>query len=124
MGNKSDQSTTEHVHHDVVRVGATCIAKIDGKFFLAVEIEVEVPGIDIEPVIFIRITEKQAEILLRSGVKRCRIVDEEFWKPGEKVEFKCILVVERMAFRVFEVENKEEVLVLVRSPRCPVIGER
>lgn len=107
---------------DVIRIGATCIAEIQGRFFLLVEIEIEVPGPDIEEVVIFRITAAQAEALLRAGIDRCTIVNEiPKCRRGVEADLICVFVVGDFAFLVFDVENNEDELVLVRVPLCPII---
>lgn len=106
----------------VIRIGATCIAEINGRFFLLVEIEIGVAGEEIEQVIVIRITAAQAQALLRAGVERCTIVTEiPTSRAGVEVELICVFVVGNFAFLVFDVENNFDRLVLVRVPLCTVI---
>lgn len=107
---------------EVISIGATCVAEIDGRFFLLVEIEIDIDDEEIEQVIIFRITEDQAEDLLEAGVERCRIVTRiPTARPGQEVELICVFVVGNFAFLVFDVENATDELVLVRVPRCPVI---
>lgn len=116
---------TEEVRHSlerVISIGATCIAEINGRFFLLVEIEIEAGREEIEQVIVIRITAAQAQALLRAGVERCTIVTEiPTSRAGVEVELICVFVVGNFAFLVFDVENNFDRLVLVRVPLCTVI---
>ncbi|OPX90214.1 MAG: hypothetical protein A4E53_01100 [Pelotomaculum sp. PtaB.Bin104] len=105
------------VDHLIV-VGETCIAEINGQFFLLVEIEIDVPCVDIEQVVVFRLCPAEAQALLDAGVATCTIVNE----IPEGAEFRCVLVVDNQAFLVFEVENATEELVLVRADLCPIIG--
>lgn len=105
-----------------VRIGAVCIAEIDNQFFLLVEIETEVMGMEVERVVIFRISAAEAAILLRLGVERCQIVTtipEE--TAGTEVNLICVFVVGNFAFLVFDVENRKDRLVLVRVPLCTVI---
>jgi hypothetical protein len=104
----------------LIEIGAVCIAEIDNKFFLLVEIETPL----FEKVIIFRISEAQATALLNRGVERCRIVEEiPEAAPGVEVEFICVFIVGSHAFLVFDVETREtDRLVLVRADICPILG--
>lgn len=105
-----------------VRIGAVCIAEIDNQFFLLVEIETEVMGMEVERVVIFRISAAEAAVLLRLGVERCQIVTtipEE--TAGTEVNLICVFVVGNFAFLVFDVENRKDRLVLVRVPLCTII---
>lgn len=103
----------------LIRLGARCIANIDGQFFLLIEIEIG----EREEVIVIRITPEEARALMRAGIETCRIVTEiPTPTPGREVELICAFVVGNNAFLVFDVENTTDELVLVRVPLCTVIG--
>ena len=104
---------------DPIRIGATCVAQIDGRFFLLIEIEVNIPGIGIEEVIIIEITAAQATALIAEGVMRCQIVTTI--PTGREVELICAFVVGTNVFLVFSVENMTDHLVLVRVPLCTII---
>jgi hypothetical protein len=93
---------------DIVSIGATCIVKINGKFFLLVEIEVE--DIQLEEFVFIRLSRCEAEKLLCEGIERCEIAS----RAPANGELKCILIIGDNAFAVFDVENAEDEAVLVR----------
>lgn len=115
MGNNSSEP---------ISIGATCIAEIDDQFFLLVEIEVEVPGDDIEQVVIFNITEDQAEDLMEAGVEECTIVDHITKpSPGTKIDLLCVFVVGNFAFLVFDVENSTDEFLLVRVPLCLVVGD-
>lgn len=106
--------------HSPIRIGATCVAQINGNFFLLVEIEF---GADMEEVIVIRISATQAAALLRLGVPRCQVSDTiPVSTPGREVNLICAFVVGDEAILVFDVENATDELVLVRTPLCTVIG--
>ena len=111
-------------NNDPIEIGATCVAHIDNKFFLLVEIEIEVMCFEREEVVVIEITEDQAEALIAAGVMRCQIVNTiPTPSPGREVELICVFVVGQNAFLVFDVENNEDRLVLVRVPLCCIIKE-
>jgi hypothetical protein len=111
-----------HYLKSIISIGATCIAEIEGQFFLLVEIEIEIAGQEIEQVIVIRISSAQADILLRAGIERCTIVTTiPTPTQGVEVNLICVFVVGNFAFLVFDVENTTDRLVLVRVPLCTVI---
>lgn len=94
---------------DVVSIGANCVVRIGNRFFLLVEIEVEI--LDIEEFVFIRISEREFRTLIRAGVQRCTISNRI---PTNNAEFKCVLIIDGEAFAVFDVENNVDEAVLVR----------
>lgn len=100
-------------------LGASCIAEINGNFFLLIEIEIG----EFERVLIFRITAAQAARLLNAGVELCRIVNTiPTPAPGREVNLICVFVVGEEAFLVFNVEeNNTDRLVLVRVPLCTVI---
>lgn len=113
---------TTQMCNEPIMVGATCVAQIDGRFFLLVEIEIEVPGFEREEVIIFEITAAEAAALLAAGVMRCQIVTTiPTPRPGMEVNLICVFVVGQNAFLVFDVENAEDRLVLVRVPLCTII---
>jgi len=110
------------VLNDPITIGATCIAQIDGRFFLLIEIEIEVVGNEIEELIIFEITAAQAAALIAAGVMRCQIIDEiPTPTPGVEVDLICAFVVGQNVFLVFDVENATDRLVLVRVPLCTII---
>lgn len=106
-----------------VRIGAQCVARIDDTFLLLVEIEVQVPGEDIEQVLIIRLTPAQAAALI-PVVGLCRIVSTiPTPAPGRDVDFICAFVLDGNVFLVFDIETSTtDELVLVRAPLCPIVG--
>jgi len=112
--------------NDPVEIGATCVAELEPNVFvLLVEIEVEVPGPDIEQVLIIRLTPAQAAVLIPQ-VGRCTIVGPNQIPtpaPGREVTLICGFVFGENIFLVFDVEtNTTDELVLVRVPICPIVG--
>ncbi|MBC9786643.1 hypothetical protein H1S01_19555 [Heliobacterium chlorum] len=102
---------------EALSIGSRCIFKVNGKFFLLAEIEAKVPGVEIDPIVIIRITNTQARRLLNDGVKLCRIRNNRpIAMPGFEVEFKCIFIDGKKAFRIFDIENSTDEAVLVRTP--------
>lgn len=109
-----------------VTIGATCVAQLaPAVFVLLVEIEVEVPGEDIEQVLIIRLTPAQAAALIPQ-VGLCQIVGPDQIPtpaPGRDVDLICAFVFGENVFLVFDVEtNTTDDLVLVRVPLCPIVG--
>ncbi|EPY2308029.1 spore coat protein [Clostridium sporogenes] len=116
----------EKCKDDPISIGAACVAELaPNVFVLLVEIEVEVPGEDIEEVLIIRLTPAQAAALIRS-VGRCRIVGPDEIPtpaPGREVNLICAFLFGRNVFLVFDVETSTtDELVLVRVPLCPIVG--
>ncbi len=103
--------------NDPVSIGATCVAQIDGRFFLLVEVEIGVMGNEREEVIVIEITAAQAAALIAAGVMRCQIITT-IPPRGNLI---CAFVVGQNTFLVFNVENATDRLVLVRVPLCRII---
>ncbi|WP_082129675.1 hypothetical protein [Aneurinibacillus tyrosinisolvens] len=98
-----------------VEIGSRCIIRNQGRFFLLAEIEAKAPGVEIDPIIIIRLTNDQARRLLRGGLKLCPIRNTRPRStPGLKVEFKCIFIDRGRAFSIFDVENSTDNAVLVR----------
>lgn len=107
-----------------ITIGAACVAELaPNSFVLLVEIEVQVPGQDIEEVLIIRLTPVQAAALIPQ-VGRCRIVDQfPTPTPGREVNLICGFAFGQDIFLVFDVEtNTTDELVLVRVPSCPIVG--
>jgi hypothetical protein len=102
---------------DPIGIGATCVAQIDGRFFLLIEIEIE--GTEIERLIIMEISAAQAAALIAAGVMRCQIINTI--PTGREVELICAFVVGTNVFLVFSVENMTDHLVLVRVPLCTII---
>lgn len=100
-----------------LEIGANCIVKIGGCFFLLVEIESEVPGVEIEAIVAIRISEEDANKLMKCNVKECKVVN----KDPKNAEFLCILTIDGKVFRVFEIEDCKEEFVLVNSTICNIV---
>lgn len=119
--------TTECINqNNPVEIGATCVAELSpNNFVLLVEIEVEVPGDDIEEVLIIRLTPAQAAALIPQ-IGRCEIVGPDEIPtpaPGRDVSLICAFVFGQFIFLVFDVEtNTTNELVLVRVPICPIVG--
>lgn len=108
--------------NEPIEIGATCVAQIEGRFFLLIEIEIDVVGFEKEEVIIFEITAAQAAALIASGVMRCQIVDTiPTPGPGQEVNLICAFVVGQNVFLVFNVENATDRLVLVRVPLCTII---
>ncbi|MDF2679158.1 MAG: hypothetical protein K0R47_348 [Brevibacillus sp.] len=99
-------------------IGANSIARIGNRFFLIVEVEAKVPGVEIDPVFAVRITRQQARRLLNAGVMRTIIQNTRPQpSPGLEVEFKGVLFANGRFFSVFDIENSTDISVLVRISR-------
>ncbi|HEX2952757.1 MAG TPA: hypothetical protein VHR47_02090 [Bacillota bacterium] len=102
--------------NNIVSIGANCLVQVNNRFFLAAEIEVNAPGIEIGPDFFIELTAAQFEALRSAGEMLCTVQDTiPVAQPGFDVEFKCIFFVEDQVFLVFDVENSTDESVLVRT---------
>jgi hypothetical protein len=109
-----------------VTIGATCVAELEPNVFvLLVEVEVQVPGPDIEEVLIIRLTPAQAAALIPQ-VGRCTIVGPNQIPtpaPGREVTLLCAFVFGQNIFLVYDVETSTtDEFVLVRVPICPIVG--
>ncbi len=101
---------------DIVTIGANCLVQIENRFFLLAEIEAVVPGVEIDPDIFIEINQAQFNALKNAGEPECTIQDTiPVAEPGFNVEFKCVLFVNDQVFLVFDVENATDEAVLART---------
>jgi len=98
---------------DVISIGANCIVRINNRFFLVVEIEVEAGDVSFEQYVFIRISRREAMALLEEGVQRCTISKCIPRGDDLDVEFVCVLIVDGKAFAVFDVEDATDEAVLV-----------
>ncbi len=99
-------------------IGANSIARIGNRFFLIVEVEAKVPGVEVDPVFAVRLTRDQARRLLNAGVMRTTIQNTRPQpRPGLDVEFKGVLFANGRFFSVFDVENATDTSVLVRISR-------
>lgn len=98
---------------DVVSIGATCIVRINNRFFLLVEIEVEAGDVSFEEFVFIRISRQEARTLMEEGIERCTISRCVPRGDDVEVEFICVLIVDGKAFAVFDVEDDTDEAVLV-----------
>ncbi|MFP3392083.1 hypothetical protein [Brevibacillus sp. SIMBA_040] len=99
-------------------IGANSIARIGNRFFLIVEVEAKVPGVEVDPVFAVRLTREQARRLLNAGVMRTTIQNTRPRpRPGLDIEFKGVLFANGRFFSVFDVENSTDTSVLVRINR-------
>ncbi|MEH7401643.1 MULTISPECIES: hypothetical protein [Bacillaceae] len=126
------------MNEEIFEIGANCLLRIGNRFFAVVEVESEVPGVDLEVFVIIRINMETAKRLKNAGLDFCEIRDN-FPKNGNGVtaEFKCIFITNRQAFALFDVENDFDRAVFVRitleeaerairngAMRCTVIDAR
>lgn len=123
---------------DVVSIGANCILQTRRNgFFLVVEIEVEANGVAFEEFVFIRISRREARVLLNAGVELCEIVSSRPRSDDLEVEFICVFIVDGEAFALFDVEDNMDRAVFVTltlaqarslinrgARRCTVINRR
>lgn len=116
------QLAKTQIQNEPIEIGATCVAQIEGRFFLLIEIEIDVVGNERQEVIIFEITGAQAAALIAGGVPRCQIVNTiPTPSPGMEVSLICVFVVGQNAYLVFNVENATDRLILVRVPLCSVI---
>lgn len=122
---------------DVVSIGANCVlhTRRNG-FFLLAEIEVEAGNVDIEEFVFIRISRREATVLINAGVMECTVLNNFDGFNIRDVE--CVFIVDGEAFAVFDVEvggMDEAVLVRISlgqaralinrgARRCTLINRR
>ncbi|MES9684576.1 hypothetical protein CN514_00640 [Bacillus sp. AFS001701] len=123
---------------EIFEIGANCLLRIGNRFFAVVEIESEVPGIDLEVFVIIRINMETAKRLKNAGLDFCEIRNTAPRnEDGVTAEFKCIFITNRQAFALFDVENDFDRAVFVRisleeaerairkgAMRCTVIDAR
>ena len=104
----------------VIRIGATCIAEINGMFFLIVEIMI---GTQNERILVIRISEALAAALERAGIVICQVTSIiPTSTAGREVELECSFLVDNDVILVFIVRNTTDDIVLVRVPLCTVLS--
>lgn len=104
-----------------VGIGALCRVEIQGRFFLLVEIEIGRGMNELEHVIVIEITRALFNAL-QGRVDLCQVLNNVPTPPhGSVLELQCTFIVGNEAFIIFEIENRNERLVIVRSPLCTVI---
>jgi len=121
MMNYSQAINTQRCN-DLISIGTTCVAQIEGRFFWLIEIEMDVMGKLREEVIIREVTATQAAVLIATGVMRCQIVDTiPISIPGREVELICAFVVGQNVFLVLNVENATDRIILVRVPLCRIV---
>lgn len=100
---------------DIIKIGSNCIIELGGdRAFLLTEIEAKVPGVEIDPIVIVRLTRDQARRLAEAGEPVCTVsetIPES--SAGVAVEFKCIFIAAPDAFLIFDVENATDEAVLV-----------
>lgn len=122
---------------DVVSIGANCVlhTRRNG-FFLLAEIEVEAGNVDIEEFVFIRISAREANVLIRAGVMQCTVLNN--FDGFNIADVECVFIVDGEAFAVFDVEvggmdqavlvrislGQARVLINRGARRCTVINRR
>lgn len=107
---------------------ATCIAKINSRYFLITENEINLTGRAIRPLVTIRLHDDQARKLLEAGIEHCDITDSvPDSSSGFTADFKGILTIENQTFLVFDttigLSDPKHHILLVNAPPCPVIDE-
>ncbi|MFE1243555.1 hypothetical protein ACFW35_05430 [Fictibacillus sp. NPDC058756] len=101
---------------EVLEIGANCILRLKNRFFLVVEIEADVPGVELEIFTIARIDKETARRLFDAGIEMCEVTNK-VPKPnkGREVEFICIFIDRDKAFALFDVEEGgEDEAVFVR----------
>ncbi|XRG80199.1 hypothetical protein V5E38_07810 [Rossellomorea sp. GAMAL-10_SWC] len=122
---------------EIFEIGANCLLRVGNRFFAVVEIESEVPGVDLEVFVIIRINMETAKRLKNAGLHFCEIRNTAPREDDVTAEFKCIFITNRQAFALFDVENDMDRAVFVRisleeaeralrrgAMRCTVIDAR
>lgn len=126
------------MNEEIFEIGANCLLVIGHRFFAVVEIESEVPGVDLEVFVIIRIDEETAIRLRRAGLELCEVVNRIPEATEDvTVEFKCIFINKNKAFALFDVEDGFDRAVFVRisldearelirmgAPQCTVVDAR
>lgn len=106
----------------MVRIGAACVVQIGARFFLLVELEIGMGANEMEQVLVIEISAALFNALRNAGVMVCEIRNTVPTPPaGSTLELQCTFIVGNEAFIIFEIENMQERLVIVRSPLCTII---
>lgn len=110
-----------HCHCRGAVIGAVCRVQLQGRFFLLVELEIGSGPNEIERVIVIEISQALFNALA-GRVDLCEVrTTLPNTPPGTTLDLLCTFVLGNEAFIVFEIENRNERLVIVRSPLCTVI---
>ncbi|UZJ78570.1 hypothetical protein [Fictibacillus sp. KU28468] len=100
---------------EIFVIGANCLLVLGNRFFAVVEIESEVPGVDLEEYVIIRINERTARRLNNAGLELCEVQNTApRSRNGVEVEFKCIFINRNQAFALFDVENDFDEAVFVK----------
>jgi hypothetical protein len=100
---------------EILEIGANCLLRLQNRFFLVVEVESEVPGVDLEIFIIARIDEDTARNLADAGLEFCEIRNTvPKRRMGVEVEFICIFIDRNQAFALFDVEDGGDNAVFVR----------
>lgn len=109
-------------------VTAFCIAKISTRYYLLVESAIKIPGIEIGPIVAIRLKDDQAKGLISSGIEKCITLDDVPQSTqGFVVNFKSILSIDGESFLVFDSfktsQDIKHQIILVSAKSCPIIDE-
>ncbi|SFE66835.1 hypothetical protein SAMN05428981_107154 [Bacillus sp. OV194] len=102
-------------NEEIFEIGANCLLVLGNRFFAVVEIESEVPRVDLEEFVIIRINERTARRLNNAGLELCEVQNTvPRSRNGVEVEFKCVFINRNQAFALFDVENDFDEAVFVR----------
>lgn len=107
-------------------IAASCITKINSRYYLLIENEINALETAIRSIIAIRLADDQARNLLNTGIERCDISDSiPTQRQGFAADFKGVLAVENQAFLVFDTfattSNYKHHILLVSAPICPIV---
>lgn len=113
-------ATEQGITNGPIKIGNSCIVRIDGQFFLVVQIMFD----SVSRIIVIRISGNQAAGLGKDGIKACPVYDELPKEvQGKPVELECVFFIYHQAFLVFEILNtssQRERLIVARIPICSI----
>lgn len=104
-------------------VASECILRVDGVFFLIVELAVNSTiGTELSRVVVINISADLAARLLAGGIKLCTVqTTVPITAAGTGLSPACTFVAGNAAYIIFIVPNRTDSIVVVTSPLCTVI---
>lgn len=114
-------------------ISFSCIFHVGEKFFLLIELESDIPCIDFDRIVILRISRTEAEAFIEFGIPECRIANQV--PSSTKAELVCVFVEDEHAFLIYDLETEPEEIVLVRitledaerriglgQKRCHIVG--
>lgn len=129
QNNNTEAKSNEYNGHGTKSVGsvaASCITKINSRYYLLIENVIDIPGSGIRTILALRLTDDEAKKMFDTGIENCEIADSvPTTKPGFIADFKGVLCIENHAFLVFDtsmtVLEPMHHIILVNAPICPII---